>query len=210
MNAVTPTVKGAGDSAVKWLGADTAGFSNSGLLAMGGSLLDGLTGFLSGGAEAKALKRAQKEQWEQQMVNTREQYKQLADAERAANKDKHTELLQNQVSLLQQRGQVELLAGASGTGGASISSMLGDLSAQAGNNQSQIIDNYERTQQGFINQAKAIQTGGQMVQRQFNKPSAFSSMISGLGSAANAYMSGSIIGRDFSKSYRESRAMKER
>lgn len=196
---------GAMSSAMSWLGGSTAGFSNSGLLAMGGSLLGGLTSFLDGGTEAEALAEAQREQWKQQMINTREQYRQLADMERVANKDHHEQIMQNQISLLQQQGQVELLAGASGTGGASISSMLGDLAGQAGRNQAQLIDNYERTQQGFINQAKAIQTGGQMTMQQFNKPSAFSSLVSGLGSAATSYLQFADIGKNLSKSYFESR-----
>lgn len=196
---------GVASSVMGWLGGSTAGFSNSGLLAMGGSLLSSLTGFLTGGEQAKALKKAQKEQWKQQMINTREQYRQLGDAERVANKEFHQDLIQNQVSLLQQQAQVELMAGASGTGGASISSMLNDLSGQAGRNQAQIVDNFENQQQGFINQAKAIQTGGQMQQRSFSKPSAFGSLVSGLGSAATSYVTGSKLGKDFSTAWKESR-----
>lgn len=214
LGTVGSSIMGAGSgvagSVAGWLGGNTAGFSNSGLLAMGGSLLSGLTNFLSGGSEAEALKKAQQEQWEQQMINVREQYRQLADAERAANKDHHQEVLQNQISLLQQQGQVELMAGASGTGGGSISSLLGDLAGQAGRNQAQLIDNYERTQQGFINQAKAIQTGGQMQMREFKKPSAFGAMLSGVGNAAMSYMSGAEIGRGFSKAWKESSLFRSR
>lgn len=196
---------GVANSVMGWLGGSTAGFSNSGLLSMGGSLLSSLTGFLTGGEQAKALKKAQNEQWKQQVINTREQYRQLGDAERAANKEFHQDLIQNQVSLLQQQAQVELMAGASGTGGASISSMLNDLSGQAGRNQAQIVDNFENQQQGFINQAKAIQTGGQMQQRNFSKPSAFGSLVSGLGSAATSYLTGAKTGKDLSTAWKESR-----
>lgn len=192
-------------SAMSWLGGSTAGFSNSGLLSMGGSLLSSLTSFLSGGNEAEALRKQHQEQWKQQMINTREQYRQLGDLERQANKEFHQDLIQNQVSLLQQQAQVELMAGASGTGGASISSLLGDLSGQAGRNQSQLIDNFENQQQSFINQAKAIQTGGQMQQRSFEKPSAFSSLLSGVGSAATSYLSGAKTGKALSTAWKESR-----
>ena len=102
---------------MSWLGGSTAGFSNSGLLSMGGSLLSSLTSFLSGGNEAEALRQQQQEQWKQQMINTREQYRQLGDLERQANKEFHQDIIQNQASLLQQQAQVELMAGASGTGG---------------------------------------------------------------------------------------------
>lgn len=192
-------------SVMGWLGGSTAGFSNSGLLSMGGSLLSSLTGFLQGGDQAEELKRAQKEQWKQQMINTREQYRQLGDMERQANKEYHTDIIQNQASLLQQQAQVELMAGASGTGGASISSMLNDLSAQGGRNQAQLIDNFENQQRGFINQAKAIQMGGQMQMREFKKPSAFSTMLSGLGSAATSYMTGSKTGKGLAQAWSESR-----
>lgn len=167
-----------------------SGGAGGGLLSMGGSLLSSMTGFLGGGDKAKAMKKEQEEQWKQQMINTREQYRQLGDAETQANKEYGEQLINNQVSLLQQQAQVELMAGASGTGGASISSMLGDLSADAGRNQSKIIDNYENQQKSFINQAKSIRTGGQMQMRSVEKPSAFASAISGVGSAASAFAGG--------------------
>ena len=73
---------------------------------------------------------------------------------------------------------------------ASISSMLSDLNGQAGRNQSTIVRNYENQQQSFVNQAKAIRTGGQMQMRSFEKPSAFASLVSGVGSAASAFVGG--------------------
>lgn len=199
------SASGAASSVMGWLGGSTAGFSNSGLLAMGGSLLNSLTGFLSGGSQAKAYKKAQEEQWQQQLINTREQYRQLGDMERQANKEYHQDVIQNQISLLQQQAQVELMAGASGTGGASISSMLSDLTGQAGRNQSAIIDNFENQQQSFVNQAKAIQTGGQMQKREFKRPSAFSALASGLGDAASAYVTGYKTGTGLSKAWADSR-----
>lgn len=186
--ALSGAASGTMGSVIGALGGN--GGMGGGLLSMGGSLLGSITGFLGAGDEAKALKKQQDEQWKQQMINTREQYRQLADAERAANQEAGEQLIDNQVSLLQQQAQVELMAAASGTGGASISSMLGDLSGQAGRNQSQIIRNFENQQQGFVNQAKAIRTGGQMQQRSFQKPSAFASAISGVAKAAGAFNSG--------------------
>lgn len=151
---------GMAGSAMSFLGGSSAGLSNSGLLSMGGSLISGLANMFSGDAEAKAQKKAQEERWRQQLINTREQYRQLGQQEQHANKEFHSQLIQNQVSLLQQKAQVELMAGATGTGGGSVSAMLADLTNQAGQNQSKIIDNFENQQQSFINQAKAIQMGG--------------------------------------------------
>lgn len=179
---------GIAGSAISALGGK--GGLGGGLLAMGGSLLSSLTGFLGQGDQAEALRKQQNEQWKQQMINTREQYRQLGQAQTAANQEYGEQLIDNQVSLLQQRAQVELLAGASGTGGASISSMLSDLNGQAGRNQSTIVRNYENQQQSFVNQAKAIRTGGQMQMRSFEKPSAFASLVSGVGSAASAFVGG--------------------
>ena len=104
---------GVAGSAISALGG--SGGMGGGLLAMGGSLLSSLTGFLGQGDQAEALRKQQNEQWKQQMINTREQYRQLGQAQTAANQEYGEQLIDNQVSLLQQRAQVELLAGASGT-----------------------------------------------------------------------------------------------
>lgn len=209
ITSAASSIKEVGSSAMgsvsSFLGGSTGGMSNSGLLAAGGSLLQSVSGFLAGNSEAKAQKKAQDKQWQAQMVNTREQYRQLAQQEQVAGKEANQASIDNQVSLLQQQGQVELLAGATGTGGGSVSSLLGDLSAQAGRNQSQIIDNYENAMESFTNQAKAIRTGGQMQMRSFNKPSILGSLVSGIGGAASAYSSGSKIGKDFSTAHSESR-----
>ena len=124
-----------------FLSGSTGGFSNAGLLGAGLQGL-GLIGNLFGGSdEAKAMKKAQEEQWRQQLIATQEAYKTVADAERSAAKQYHADAISNQASLLQQRAQVALLAGATGTGGNSVSSMLNDLAAEGGRNQSTIIDN---------------------------------------------------------------------
>ena len=204
-SSALPSLSGIGSTVANFMGGSAGGFSNFGLLNMGASLLGSVSNFLSGNEEAKALKRQQEEQWKQQMINVREQYRQLGDMERVANKEHHQQVQQNQISLLQQQAQVELLAGATGTGGGSVSAMLNDLSAQAGRNQAQLVDNFENQQQSFINQAKAIQTGGQMQMRSFNKPSAFGSLASGLGKAATAYVTGAQVGKGFKEAYFDSR-----
>lgn len=199
-------------SAMNWLGgsggttsAGGGGMSNFGMVQGGMSILQSLGSFISGNSEAKALKKAQEKQWKEQLINTREQYRQLGQAEQFANKEYHENLIQNQASLMQQRGQVELMAGATETGGASINSMLGDLTAQGGRNQSALVEDYENQVLGFINTAKAIQSGGQMEQRSFNKPSAWGSLAAGLANATSAYASGAKTGQAFGEAFRDSR-----
>lgn len=188
-----------------FLSGSTAGFSNAGLLSAGMQGL-GLLGNLFGGSdEAKAMKKAQEEQWRQQLIATQEAYKTVADAERSAAKQYHADAISNQASLLQQRAQVALLAGATGTGGNSVSSMLNDLAAEGGRNQSTIIDNYENQKINFTNQLKSIQRGGQMQMREFKKPSAVSTLVQGIPSLASAYVTGSKSGMALGKALTDSR-----
>lgn len=188
-----------------FLSGSTAGFSNAGLLGAGLQGL-GLIGDLFGGRdEAKAMKKAQEEQWRQQLIATQEAYKTVADAERSAAKQYHADAISNQASLLQQRAQVALLAGATGTGGNSVSSMLNDLAADGGRNQSTIIDNYENQKINFTNQLKSIQRGGQMQMREFKKPSAMSALVQGIPSLASAYVTGSKSGKALGKALTDSR-----
>lgn len=188
-----------------FLSGSTGGFSNAGLLGAGLQGL-GLIGNLFGGSdEAKAMKKAQEEQWRQQLIATQEAYKTVADAERSAAKQYHADAISNQASLLQQRAQVALLAGATGTGGNSVSSMLNDLAAEGGRNQSTIIDNYENQKIDFTNQLKSIQRGGQMQMREFKKPSAVSTLVQGIPSMASAYVTGSKSGMALGKALTDSR-----
>lgn len=188
-----------------FLSGSTAGFSNAGLLGAGLQGL-GLIGDLFGGSdEAKAMKKAQEEQWRQQLIATQEAYKTVADAERSAAKQYHADAISNQASLLQQRAQVALLAGATGTGGNSVSSMLNDLAADGGRNQSTIIDNYENQKINFTNQLKSIQRGGQMQMREFKRPSAMNTLVKGIPSLASAYVTGSKSGKVLGKALTDSR-----
>lgn len=196
----------AGSAGMDWLGGSTGGVSNMGATKTGFSLLQSLGDFFTASDAAKAAKKAQNEQWKQQMINTREQYRQLGQQEAFANKEYHDQLIQNQASLLQQRGQVELLAGATGTGGGSITSMLNDLTGQAGQNQAQIVSNYENQIDGFINAAKGIQSGGQMQFREIKKPNAWRAGAQALIGAGKAYQSGSESGKSFGKAWNDYRS----
>lgn len=159
-----------------WLGSK-AGVGNNPFVQAGNSILSSVGSFLQQKAMANALKKQQEQQWKAQMANTREQYRQQGEQMQAAAQDYANAGLANQMSLAEQRAGVELMAAASGTGGGSITSMLTDLNAQAGRNQSQIIENYERQQMGFVNRLKGIQNNGQMVFRKFEKPKLFNTLL---------------------------------
>lgn len=188
-----------------FLGGSSAGFSNSGLLSAGLQGLNMLGGLFGGQDTAKAMKKAQEEEWRQRLEATREAYSSVANAERSAAKQYHSDFLNNQISLMQQRAQVAVMAGATGTGGSSITSMLNDLTAEGGRNQSTIIDNYENQQINFANQLKSIQRGGQMQMRTFDKPSALGTLVKGLPSLASSYVTGSKAGIELGKAITDSR-----
>lgn len=188
-----------------FLGGSSAGFSNAGLLSAGLQGLNMLGGLFGGQDTAKAMKKAQEEEWRQRLEATREAYSSVANAERSAAKQYHSDFLNNQISLMQQRAQVAVMAGATGTGGSSITSMLNDLTAEGGRNQSTIIDNYENQQINFANQLKSIQRGGQMQMRTFDKPSALGTLVKDFPSIASAYVTGSKAGMSLGKAITESR-----
>lgn len=188
-----------------FLGGSSAGFSNAGLLSAGLQGLNLLGGLFGGRDTAKAMKKAQEEEWRQRLEATREAYSSVANAERSAAKQYHSDFLNNQISLMQQRAQVAVMAGATGTGGSSITSMLNDLTAEGGRNQSTIIDNYENQQINFANQLKSIQRSGQMQMRTFDKPSALGTLVKGIPSLASSYVTGSKAGMALGKAITESR-----
>ncbi|AXY85409.1 internal virion protein [Escherichia phage LL11] len=188
-----------------FLGGSSAGFSNAGLLSAGLQGLNLLGGLFGGRDAAKAMQKAQEEEWRQRLEATREAYSSVANAERSAAKQYHSDFLNNQISLMQQRAQVAVMAGATGTGGSSITSMLNDLTAEGGRNQSTIIDNYENQQINFANQLKSIQRSGQMQMRTFDKPSALGTLVKGIPSLASSYVTGSKVGMALGKAITESR-----
>lgn len=195
-----------GGSAMGWLGGSTAsGMSNAGLLSMGTNLLGSLSGSSTQRNEAKVMERMQELEWQQRMADTRGNYKQIAETERAVNQEYREDLMQNQISLAQQQAQVELLAGASGTGGGSVTAMMTDLSATAGRNQSTLVQNFEYQQQSISNQLRAIQSGGSVEKRSFSKPSAFNTLTSAVGAGVGGYMSGASMGKELSTAWKDSR-----
>lgn len=199
-------ISAAGGSAMKWLGGSTVGgLSNAGLLGVGTSILSTLAGGVSAKNQAKAMEKAQEAEWQARLQDTREAYKQIATQSQQMNQEANEDLMQNEVSLAQQKADVELMAAASGTGGQSVTSMMTDLSATAGRNSSTIIQNMENQQQSISNQLRAVQKGGAVEKRKFEKPSALGTIIKSVGSGAMGYLSGESTGKGLSKAYADSR-----
>lgn len=203
--AAGSALSGAGGAAAGWLGGSSAGFSNAGLLGMGSGLLSSLGGALGARSEAKAMAKAQRLEWERRLSDTRENYKQIAQAEQQLNQEHQENLMQNQISLSQQQAELELMSAASGTGGQSITAMMTDLSATAGRNQATLVQNFENEQQSISNQLRAVQLSGQVEQRKFNKPSAFNMLASAVGAGTQNYFSAKNIGKEFSNAFTSSR-----
>jgi alanyl-tRNA synthetase len=157
------------------------------------------------GAMAAADAKAQQAAWVQRLNDTRENYKQIARASQQVNREKNEDIIQNQTSLAQQKADVELMAGASGTGGNAITSMIGDLSRTAGQNQSRIINNYDSEQQNMANQLRQAQLGGQVEMRQFRKPSSSDYLLGGLSSGMQGFMAGKSGGDALGKAWGDSR-----
>ncbi|AIM51261.1 internal virion protein [Lelliottia phage phD2B] len=156
-------------------------------------------------AQAKADAAAQKQAWKQRVVDTRENYKQVALAEQQANQEYREDLMQNQISLAQQQAEVELMAAASGTGGQSISAMLTDLSTSAGQNQSKIVQNFENEQTSLSNQYRSIQSGASMEMRQFKKPTTGETVMGATSAGLQGFMGGYNTGTALKGAYTDYR-----
>lgn len=153
------------------------------------------------GKQADADRKTQRQLWELQKADTRENYRQLASVEQQEQKEYKEQLLQNQTSLSQQKAAVELMAAASGTGGNSVDAMMTDLTNTAGQNQAQIVSNYENQQQSIANQYRSIQKGGAMEMRRFNKPSTVSTLTGSISSGLQGFMGGYQAGAQVKSAY---------
>lgn len=123
-----------------------------------------------------------------------EQYSQLRQPEVDIVKRGTQQSLSNQLNMIQLIERAKLMASASGTGGNSVNTLLSDLRAQGGRNQSAIINNTERELDGITRQADQIRATGISQLRYLKKPSAVQSLISGASSAASAYSIASGLG----------------
>lgn len=144
--------------------------------------------YLQGNMQADAQAKQQEINNKILMDDAINQYHQLDAAERDINSDSTNQLISNQLSLLERREQAKLMAGASGTQGGSVTSVLQDLAREGGANQAAILDNRAKSLDEITRQAESIRYGARRNAdtRVLSRPSAFSSISAGL----NAYSAG--------------------
>lgn len=153
------------------------------------------------GVQARKQAEAQEEQQrinnEVTMQSAVAQMGDLDAATKDTNEDASEEGLKTQADYIRNVSQVNLMAGASGTYGGSVDSMLRDLKTTRGRNMSAIVKNRD-TQLGEIQkQAEQIRYGARanMDTRMFNKPSGFGIGLSAVASGVSAYGSGYGMGK---------------
>ena len=138
---------------------------------------------------------------------TADSYADLGAAKREIEEESLEASLAQQKEYIQAVGRVNLLAGASGTFGGSVDSMLRDLRQTRGANVSKIVKNRNTQLEGLYLNAKNIERQGLASQttRTFNKPSA---LATGLG-VASAGLQGYSSGLNLQRQYTESRKKKD-
>ncbi len=177
----------------------------AGAVMAGVGALSSINKSQGGKAQAKADAAAQEQAWKQRVVDTRENYKQVALAEQQVNQEYREDLMQNQISLAQQQAAVELMAAASGTGGQSISAMLTDLSTTAGQNQAKIVQNFENEQTSISNQYRSIQSGASMEISGVKKPTTGETIMGATASGLQGFIGGYNAGNALDSAYTDYR-----
>lgn len=138
---------------------------------------------------AQAAGDLQEEQNKNLRISAAQKYNDLIPAQRDTFETSAEDSIQAQAELFRAKGQVNVLAGASGTYGGSVDSMLRDLNATHGQNIRNIVHNRENEISGYKAQAEGIRYGAQREQgnRYFAKPSYLGIGASAVGSAASSY-----------------------
>lgn len=158
------------------------------------------------GKVADANAEAQEKNNEALRVAAIQQYDDLSPAERDINEQSLEEGLAQKKQLIKERSRINLLAGASGTYGGSVDSMLSDLTRNYGQNISTIIRNRDTRLSEVAVQAEQIRYGAraQMTNRVFNKPSGVAIALDTAAAAGQGYQAGA----GFAKTYNEASSAK--
>lgn len=139
-----------------------------------GAVVGGVAGMLTGNAAAKKQKKAM-EAYNKQILEAAERNYQKIDIQEAeAAGDARDQLLDNNVSMVQKRAQIESMAAATGTAGGTLGTLINDQLAEGGRNQGKIVDNYSREMAGYVSQAEDVRRGAQVQMRDttIQKPTA--------------------------------------
>lgn len=175
-------------------------------LALGGiSLVTGVMSAMSEKSQAEAAAEAQRQRQEQYNQQVRDeairQYQQLDQAEADINTDAHAESLQTQKDFMKARSTVELQAAASGTYGQSVDLIIEDLQTGKAQRMADTVLRRDRLLDDVNTKAGDIQADAQsrLDNTPIAQPSTFSSVLTGVQTAASVYSFGSDLSDKFSK-----------
>ncbi len=107
-------------------------------------------------ANANAQERAAEKRNEQLVEQTVANYDELADVELAAQQRAIDDSLEVQKGFLQDKGRVNVMAAAMGTGGQSVASQLGDLEREKYSNYGTILQSRQAEQDNIRSQAESM------------------------------------------------------
>lgn len=161
-------------------------------MAIGSAAIGGATAgfsYLQQKADYKTQNEVQKYNNQIIMNDAINQYGQLGESEHQVQENMLRGLLDNQLDIAAQQANAKLLAGASGTQGGSVNSMLFDIAQTGGRNQANVIYNRNQQLNQITKQADNIRYGArrQMGTRAFARPSVLRSLKGGAQTAMSAY-----------------------
>lgn len=151
--------------------------------------------YVSAQQNAKAIDAAYEDQEEANLAArllAADSYADLGAAKREIEDESLEASLAQQRDYIQAVGRVNLLAGASGTFGGSVDSMLRDIRQTRGANVSKIVKNRNTQLESLALDARNIERHGLASQttRTFNKPSALATGLSVAGAGLQGYSAG--------------------
>lgn len=122
---------------------------------------------------ADAQEEAQKKQNEQVSKETIANYEQLSEAELALQQQTLDATLDNQKGYIKEKGRINVMAAAMGTGGMSVSSQLSDLERVKYSNYNTILLNRQAGMDNIADQAESLryQAAGSMNVSPISRPS---------------------------------------
>lgn len=138
---------------------------------------------------ADAQEEAQEKRNEQVVKETIANYDQLSEEELALQQQSMDASLENQKGYIKEKGRINVMAAAMGTGGMSVSSQLADIERVKYSNYSTILLNKQAGMDNIADQAEALryQAGGMMQVQPISRPSWAATALEVGGQALGGY-----------------------
>lgn len=142
-------------------------------------------------ANANAQEEAAEKRNEQLVEQTIANYDELADVELDAQQQANDEAFEVQKGYIQEKGRINVMAAAMGTGGMSVSSQLNDLEREKYTNYSTILQNRQAKQDNIRSQAENMryQAASSMNVNPVSRPSFAATALSLGSTVATGYSS---------------------